>query len=451
LRVVARARTFLRSEPSLATTSFTPARRLVWAIRGLVHRNGFVVASALSFDTVLAIVPLLALVVAALKGLGSYDTLREDIIRPWLEHTFPPSNGGISTIAEAFDRILALVDSADVGSLGIAGLVSLLYVVWMLLYATQSALDDILDAPKRRSIGRTLADYAAFLFIAPFSIISLSALFSFTARVEAGVVPPAIGVHFVSIAVAALGVMVIYVVMPSRRLHVAAMALGAFVAGALVYAIFLVQVKAQVGVIRYNILYSGFAAIPLFLLWVFATWVALLFGAEVAAVQSDEASYCERIVRAVSPPQIRERAAIVAFVAIVRRHLEGGPPLLESELAAQVGVSERTLRRTLAPLLGERILLRGEDGLDAVYALARDPDRITPAEILAIVRGESEPEATAGPIDPVAEQLLVSLVEHRDSGPFAKPLGALFGRETLVAGPSRHAKGGASSPPATSE
>src|SRR5690606_21644834 len=112
---------------------------------------------------------------------------------------------------------------------------------------------------------------------------------------------------------------------------------------------------------------------------------------------------------------------------------------------------ERTLRRTLEPLLGERILLRSEDGLDAVYALARDPDRITPAAILAIVRGEDEPEEVAGRIDPVAAQLLVSLVEHRNSGPFAEPLGALFAREPLVAGPPRHAKGGASSPPAISE
>jgi membrane protein len=259
----------------------------VWdAAMGFGNPRVLIYASALSFDLIFAIVPFLVLSVTALKWLGTYRAIKSRFIEPWLHHMFrlqPESGEHMATLRDAFIQVLDLVEHANIGGLGIIGLVATLYLIWAVVRTIEFALNAIFEVEQPRGVGHALRDYSVVLFIVPvcFGLIGILLVGLGYAQDPGPILETVVEVN--SIAVGCLGVAVLYVIMPNTRVPLFSALLGAAVAAALGYLAFALQVYAQIGVFRYNALYSGFAFVPLFLLWVFLSWLSVLFGAEVAA------------------------------------------------------------------------------------------------------------------------------------------------------------------------
>jgi len=117
------------------------ARILILALRGFVRDAGFHHASALAFDTVLALVPLLVIIIGTLRGLGAYDQFVETTIEPWIAQTFGPSPDGVVTLRDAFLQVIDLGEHADLEALGFVGFVVLLYLVLILLTTVETTLN----------------------------------------------------------------------------------------------------------------------------------------------------------------------------------------------------------------------------------------------------------------------------------------------------------------------
>ena len=84
--------------------------------------------------------------------------------------------------------------------------------------------------------------------------------------------------------------------------------------------------KFQVGVASYNALYSGFGAVPIFLVWLYVSWMIVLVGAQLAASHQYE-QHLRQAVRARHVDQeLRETLAIAVSRRVARRFLEGCPP-----------------------------------------------------------------------------------------------------------------------------
>ena len=121
-------------------------RVLYCAIQGLTGDELAVRAAALTYYTVLSLVPLLAFAFAVLKGFGAYDALVQETIRPYILTTL----SGNPSLRDAFERILGFVSDTGVASLGFVGLILVLYAATQLLRNVEIALNDIWGAAAAR-------------------------------------------------------------------------------------------------------------------------------------------------------------------------------------------------------------------------------------------------------------------------------------------------------------
>jgi membrane protein len=369
------------------------SRVLYLAVRGFLRDEGIHRASALAFDTVLGLVPFLAFCVSVLKGLGVYDDLMSDTARPWIVEITSAmgdrETGDVVTLRTAFFKILDFVERAEFGSLGLLGLALLLYITVLMLYSVETSMNHIFAAESERNVARKIGDYAAILFITPLC-----------AAVAAGITTrarqfPWLGGGLVLQLTAALamafGLTMLYVVMPFTRVRLKSALFGGSVAGLLWYCLLVLHVQFQVGVARYNALYSTFAAIPIFLVWLFVSWLVVLFGAEITAAHQNTAAFRYRILGSDADQASRKFLALRAVAEVGRAFMLGEPPLKLSELSELLRVPDRLVREVLEPLVTARLLARAVRSGQTAYVPARDIDGITvSAIVLALERRSSK-------------------------------------------------------------
>lgn len=360
---------------------------MVLAGRGFIRDEGFYRASALAFDTVLGLVPLLAFLVSTLKGFGAYQALMRDTIRPGIVRTMIAI--GAERDSEAvgllgvFLKVLDIVEQASFGTLGVVGLVFLLYIVVLLLVSVEETLNHIFGVEKARSITRKITDYSAILFVTPLSTILATGAASGTERLAW--LKQGIFSQISAALLMALCLSLFYLVMPYRRVRLRSAAVGGLVAGVFWYLVLVVHVHFQIGVARYNALYSTFAAIPLFLVWVFISWLVVLFGAEIAAAHDKPELYRWRIRGDDIDHRSRLFIAVLALSEMAHRAIHGLPPLALSGLAERTNLPSELLRAELERFVGADLLLRSVEQGEPRYAIARDLDAINIGSITEVL------------------------------------------------------------------
>jgi membrane protein len=393
---------------------YTTARVLYATARSFLRDESLHRASALSFETVLGLVPFLAFCVSVLKGLGVYDDLIQKTVRPWVMNVTSAlgDQGGdqMVTLRSAFFVVLDFVDRADFGSLGSAGLAVLLYITVGMLYSVEASMNRIFAAESARTIARKISDYAAILFITPICLATAAAISTQARRwpwLGGGLV-----LQLGAVTAMSFGLTMLYVVMPFTRVRLKSAMLGGAVAGLLWYAVLGLHVNFQLGVARYNALYSTFAAIPLFLIWLFTSWIVVLLGAELAAAHQNTATFRYRVLGSDTDPAKRRFLALRAAAEVGRAFVRGEPPLPLRELARMLRVPERLLRRILDSLVAAELLARAAARGQPAYVPARDVDTITVASLLQAA--EASTDRALPQIDSSADTQIAELVLELD-------------------------------------
>src|SRR4051812_18670385 len=129
---------------------YKTARVIYLAARGVIEDDCLFRSMALTYITVLSLVPLLAFSFALAKGLGLYGKLVHETIQPLIEKTF----AGAPEMHAALDRVLAFVNDTKMSKLGVPGLVLLVYTVIKLLSTIESSFNEIWSVHRARSIFR---------------------------------------------------------------------------------------------------------------------------------------------------------------------------------------------------------------------------------------------------------------------------------------------------------
>jgi membrane protein len=368
----------------------------VLAVRGFFKDGAIHHASALSFDTVLALVPLLAIFFATLKGLGGYREFIDDTVRPWILSTFGETKDGQVGLREAFLQILEFGDRTELAPLGLLGLVLVLYLAGVLLHTVESVLNTIWGVQRPRSIARKIADYAAILFAAPFGLFVVSSL----ARWEAGIgwFGPSLHevvVQIVSVVVACSFFVFLFLVMPHARTRVRSAVMGGVFAGVLWYAVLQLYAITQVGVARYNALYSSFAAIPLFLVFVFVSWLVVLFGAEIAAAHRDQTAFRWRLHHQDASPSVRRFVALRLLSLVMRAYAGAERPRTLDELAARAGVPEELAKDVLEAFVARNFLAHALVNGRPAFVPARDLSQVRVSDVTDVVLNVPDDETFA--------------------------------------------------------
>jgi membrane protein len=288
-------------------------------------------ASALTFSIILAMVPMLAMSTAILKGLGSDNKLKIAAHR-MLDQIEPPpeiiSNGNDSNksieaspeqdletkihkdnpdeeskgkaltshLRNGLDTIFSYADKTNFAALGAFGIAGLIVIVLMMMSNIEATMNAIWHSRKNRPLGRKIMDYLALLILLP---ISLNLAFAGDAILHSpqimsylsAIIPSEWiikmifkGLPFIFI-VASLSFM--YQFFPNTKVKAHAAFTGAVFATLCWFIVQQIYITLQIGVANYNAIYGSFATVPLFLIWLHLGWIFLLLGSALAfAVQN---------------------------------------------------------------------------------------------------------------------------------------------------------------------
>lgn len=379
-------------------------------------------AMALTYTTVLSLVPLLAFSFAMLKGLGWYEDLRTGQIDPYLDELFgslepapsvalesAPSvlapaaePAGITQLRSGFDQVLDLVDRTDVKGLGAIGLLVLMLAVLRLLSSIEESFNEIWGVRKARSWVRKLSDYLTIVVITPiFLVVAVGVTGAAQSAGVAEFIEKRLAMGaLLELAMRAAPVLIgwlaftlVYLVMPNRRGRLLSAAIGGGVAGVLWQLTLLAHIEFQIGVAKYNAIYAGFAALPIFLAWVQISWLIVLFGAELAYAHESEREYRGVATYEQRQHAFRESLALRAMTRISRAFLEGAPPVSARSISGALAVSPREVDDVLADLERGRLVVHVDlaDGVEssagATFVPARDPGAICVMDVLDALSG----------------------------------------------------------------
>lgn len=254
-------------------------RKLYLTIRFFTEKRVMTQASALSYSTLLAIVPILAVVFAIARGFG---------YNKYIELWFRES---LSTQPQVADIIVGFVNSYLVHTqsgifLGM-GLVFMLYSVLMLISNIEDTFNQIWQLSSTRPIIRSITNYLAICFLFPIIIVVSTGLSIFMETVADTmdgfrILGPAIR-RMLSLApcvLMSLMFIILYVYMPNTKVRFSSAIVPGILAGIAMQVLQLAYIHSQIWVTGYNAIYGSFAALPLFMLWIQISWTICLFGAQ---------------------------------------------------------------------------------------------------------------------------------------------------------------------------
>jgi len=313
-------------------------------------------ASALTYSTLLAIVPILAVVFAIARGFG-YNKY----IEVWFRDAF-------SSQPQVSEVIIGFVNSYLVHTksgifLGV-GLIFMLYTVMMLVNNIEVTFNEIWQVKKKRSIFRTITDYLAMFFLFPILIVISSGISLFLATMADSMA----GFQLLGWAVKGLidlspyilmSLMFIglYVFMPNTHVKVKNAIVPGILAGIAMQLVQFFYIHSQIWVTGYNAIYGSFAALPLFMLWVQISWTICLFGAELTYTSQnlDYYDYDAKTDDISHRYQLMLAALLMSHVC--SRFAEGKSALTADDLRSRTGLPIRIVNDLLYKLMEAGLLI----------------------------------------------------------------------------------------------
>jgi len=362
-------------------------RTLVAAAWGFARRGGDSHASALTFYTLLSLVPVAAMAFGVAKGFGFEQLLEKELLKQFAAQQ--------DVIRQVIEFARNMLDNTRGGLIAGIGVVVLFWSVIKVLGRIESNFNQIWGVSSR-SLVRKFTDYLSITIIAPVLLIMSGSVTVFIAS-QVSALSSQIGLQNVATPAISLGLSlapyvllwllfsVIYVIMPNTRVHFGSAFLAAILAGTAYQLLQVGYVKFQIYVTSYNAIYGSFAALPLFLIWLQISWIIVLFGAEIAhAFPQSNAVEARAGLHSRSTAQSRLMALGICHAVVRRFHL-GEPALTESDIALELDISPREAREVIELLIRAGLLHRvlGENGEAELLQPARDSSAITVHDTVA--------------------------------------------------------------------
>lgn len=336
-------------------------------------------AAALTYSTLLAIVPIMAVVFAIARGFG---------YNKYIETWFREALSSQPQVAEA---IIGFVNSYLVHTksgifLGI-GLLFMLWTVIMLISNIEKAFNDIWQVSTPRSIFRTITDYMAMFLLAPIIIVVTSGISIMMATFANGIgetliVGPTLRffLRLLPYIIMSAVFIALYVFMPNTKVKIKSAIIPGILAGVAMQGLQLVYIHSQIWVTGYNAIYGSFAALPLFMLWVQISWTICLFGAELAYTNQNLEKFAFRASTDDLSHRYRLLLSAYLMTLICRRFEEGKKPYTALELKLETNIPIRITHDLLENLTRVHLLsemTNDEKGTEAVYQPAESTARLS--------------------------------------------------------------------------
>ena len=423
-----RGKTFLLSElwradlaelGLLRHYSYRLLRLLFVIIRELASGQLNLRAMSLVYTTLLSLVPLLAVSFSVLKAFGVHNQ-----VEPLLLNLVAPLGEQGN---ELVVNILGFVENMKVGVLGSLGLALLLYTVISLIQKVESSFNYVWHAKATRSLSRRFSDYLSVIMVGP--VLVFSAIGMTASMMNSRVVQTLLTIEPFGSLVVILSKLIpffliilaftfVYLFVPNTRVSLRSAFVGAVVGGALWQSTGMAFAIFASTSTKYAAIYSGFAILIMFMIWLYLSWLILLLGAQVAYYHQ----YPEQIRlssrRTPLSGRFREQLGLLMMYWIAEQFVHDGKPWTLMGLAGRLSMPGDRIGEVLS-LLQERGLVAESVGEPPEYLLLHDPGNLTVEKLLRILRMPDDEQAlmearvTSVPaVDSLMQRMELGVKEH---------------------------------------
>jgi len=339
-------------------------------------------ASALTFYTLISIVPVVAMVFGIAKGFGFEKLLERELLNQFAGQE--EVLGGIINYARS------LLQHTRGGVIAGVGLAALFWAVIKVLWNIERSFNDIWGVTEQRTFGKKFADYLSVMLICPFFFL-LSSSVSVFITTQITLITERIAligkfgfliffmVKLLPLCVVWALFTFIYMFMPNTKVQFRSGLLAGVVAGTIYQIAQWGYITFQVGVAKYNAIYGSFAALPLFLIWLQISWLIVLFGAEISFAHENVETY------EFEPDSLKISSSFKKLLSLEIAHLlvdnfsKGKKPFIATEVSHALEIPIRLVRQILHELVKGRILseTNTEDHTEIAYQPAVDTSLLT--------------------------------------------------------------------------
>lgn len=352
-----------------------------------IEHQGTLRAAALTFTTMLSLIPFLAIAFSVLKGFGV-----QNFLEPFLLQVAGDSQ-------ETVARIIGYVNNTNVKSMGAIGLLLLVLTVISLLEGIEEAFNSIWGVRQNRPFKRRFSDYMSVVVVGP--ILLLVATSMTTSLQSQWLVKWLIQHTYLGDTILLLFRMVpylfiwlamifLYIFIPNTKVRLGSAVVGGVLAGTAWQIAQWGYFYFQVGVANYNAIYGTMSALPIFLVWVYTSWLIVLFGLEVVYAHQHRVPRAALLRAKVQTGATREVLALSTLLLVCSHFRSGAPPSVPIQMSDELGVQLDELEELLETLKNMHFLAKVSDN-GSGWLPAREPSAILLDDVLTALRGELPP------------------------------------------------------------
>jgi membrane protein len=310
----------------------------------------------------------------------------------------------VSAQKEAAKSIHEFVQNTQSGALGLIGTLLLVVVAIRMLANIEATFNDIWGVTRGRSWPSRIILYWATITLGPLLLVAAVGLagsphFLATKGAVNGTFIGSFIFELLPVVLLWLLFALIYLLVPNTKVHFGAAFFGGIVGGSLWHLNNVFGFLYASRVVSYSKIYGGLGLVPVFMIGLYFSWLLLLFGAQIAyAFQNRKAYLQDKLVENVNQRD-REFIALRLMTCIGQCFQFGQPPVTLQKISTELGVPTRLAQQVLQPLLAARIVVE-IGGNESGYTPARPLDRITAHHILHAMRngGGQELAMRDGPV-----------------------------------------------------
>lgn len=350
-------------------------RVIILAVREFIDDKCSQKASALTYYSLLSIVPLVAMAFGIAKGFGFETALENQLMKSLY--------GQEAVVEWIMDFAHKYLGSIKGGMIAGVGFVVLLWSVMNVLGSIEQSFNEVWEVKRSRSLVRKFSDYVSIMLIGILFLVSSgSMIVSFSKSMD--------GVkmfhHFWLIASNVLPYLLIwfmftmlFYILPNTKVKFSSALVGGIIAGSLFQVTQYFYVYFQVGMSRYNAIYGSFAAFPLFLIWMQTSWLIVLLGAELAFAHQNVRHFeYEKDTRFISYSYKKLMALFIAQ-HIVKRFEQGGKAPSAEDLIVELQLPVKLVMMLLYEMIEAGIVseIFNQNNRANTYQPAMDINKLT--------------------------------------------------------------------------
>jgi membrane protein len=340
-------------------------------------------ASALTFSTILSIVPFFALTFAVLKGFGVQNKL-EPLI---LEQVAAGSE-------EIVDKIITYINNTNMTSLGAIGLVTLIITVITLLGNIEDAFNVVWGVRETRTFYRKFSDYLSVLITGP--LLMLAATSMTTSLQSQTMVKWLVETSYLGDLLLLLfklapyvtiwmALIFLYIFIPNTKVRLKSALIGGVLAGTIWQFAQWGYIHFQVGVAKYNAIYGTLAVLPIFMVWIYTSWLIVLFGVEMVYAHQNIRTFRREIRNPSLSHSLKELLVLAVLQDVAAAFHFERHPWTPEQLAEDLDIPVRVVRELLSLLIGTGYLTETA-GEVPTYLPSRELDRIAVKDVLTTLK-----------------------------------------------------------------